>query len=74
VPTLEKMEAIEYAEATPLGNRYPPGPLEGENPCMGLRTSHPTRLPHRGPGKDYNLNGPTQEGNGLMPGSPADYV
>jgi hypothetical protein len=37
-----------------VGDRYPPGPLEGENPCVGTQTSRPTRSSHRGPGKDYN--------------------
>jgi hypothetical protein len=55
-----------------VGDRYPPGPLEGENPCVGPQTSRPARSSHRGPGKDYNWNGPTQEGNGLAPGSSVD--
>jgi hypothetical protein len=37
-----------------VGDRYPPGPLEGKNPCMGARTSSPTRSSHRGPDKDYD--------------------
>jgi hypothetical protein len=57
---------------TIMGDRYPPGPLEVKNPCIGPQTSHPTKSSHRGPGKDYNGSGPNQEGNGLMPGSPAD--
>jgi hypothetical protein len=24
-----------------MGDRYPPGPLEDENPCVGPQTSHP---------------------------------
>jgi hypothetical protein len=37
-----------------VGDRYPPGPLEGKNPCMGPQTSDPTRSSGRGPSKDYN--------------------
>jgi hypothetical protein len=56
----------------PVGDRYPSGPLEGENPCVGPQTSHPTRSSHRGSGKDYSGNGPIQEGDGLTPGSFVD--
>jgi hypothetical protein len=37
-----------------VGDRYPLGPLEGENPCVGPQTSRPVRSSHRGLGKDYN--------------------
>jgi hypothetical protein len=37
-----------------VGDRYPPGPLKDENPCVGPQTSRPTRPSHRELGKDYN--------------------
>jgi hypothetical protein len=49
-------------------DKYFPGPLEGEkDPCTEQQASYPARPSRRGPGKDYEWNGPTREGNGLEP-------
>jgi hypothetical protein len=53
-PVREKQASVVGYDKDGVGDRYPAGPLEGKNPCVGLQTSHPTRTSHRGPGKDYS--------------------
>jgi hypothetical protein len=65
--TLSRAATWQPKRVAGVGDRYPHVHWKEKDPCTGPQASYPARPSHHGSGKDYEWNGPTREGNGLVP-------